>query len=73
MLCYVQFLSSCVVGESLDDGDEEEQTHPASSKDTFRIIGTVVDKDGEKLNFASEKYSVSKSCILCIFNLLLRF
>ncbi|XP_056620629.1 adenylate kinase 7a isoform X1 [Triplophysa dalaica] len=53
-----QFLSSCVVGESLDDADEEEEKHPASSKDTFSIIGTVVDKDGEKLNFASEKYSL---------------
>lgn len=47
-----------MVGESLYDGDEEDK-QPASSKDTFNIVGTVADKDEEKLNFALEKYSVS--------------
>ncbi|XP_065124855.1 adenylate kinase 7a isoform X1 [Paramisgurnus dabryanus] len=53
-----QFLSSCVVGESLHEGDDEEKPKQKSSKDaTFNVVGTVGHEDGDELRFASEKYS----------------
>ncbi|XP_016329516.1 adenylate kinase 7a isoform X1 [Sinocyclocheilus anshuiensis] len=49
-----QFLSSCVVGESLNDGEDK---HELSSEATrFQIVGTVANKEAIKLRFASDEY-----------------
>ncbi|XP_059355072.1 adenylate kinase 7a [Carassius carassius] len=62
-----QFLSSCVVGKSLDDEEEEEEDkHELSSGDTrFQIVGTVKNKEAKKHSFALEEYwSLSREELL---------
>ncbi|KAL1254380.1 hypothetical protein QQF64_016609 [Cirrhinus molitorella] len=61
-----QFLSSCVVGESLNDEQEEEDKHELSSEDRrFQIVGTVANKEAKKQSFALEEYwSLSREKLL---------
>ncbi|XP_052391071.1 adenylate kinase 7a [Carassius gibelio] len=62
-----QFLSSCVVGKSLNDEEEEEEDrHELSSGDTrFQIVGTVKNKEAKKHTFALEEYwSLSREELL---------
>ncbi|RXN16713.1 poly(A) polymerase type 3-like isoform X4 [Labeo rohita] len=61
-----QFLSSCVVGESINDGEEEEDKHELSSEGArFQIVGTVANKEAKKQSFALEEYwSLSREELL---------
>ncbi|XP_067273421.1 adenylate kinase 7a [Pseudorasbora parva] len=60
-----QFLSSCVVGESLTDGEEDDKHQQASEGAHFQIVGTVANKDAKKQRFALEEYrSVSQEELL---------
>ncbi|XP_067238997.1 adenylate kinase 7a [Chanodichthys erythropterus] len=65
-----QFLSSCVVGESLTDGEEEDIHEHASEGACFQIVGTVANKDARKQRFALEEYwSVNREELLqCLMN-----
>lgn len=62
----IQFLSTCIVGASLEeaDGGEEEdedklsRDNSALQDGTFQIVGTVAN-EGRKASFALEQYSVS--------------
>ncbi|XP_031437651.1 adenylate kinase 7a isoform X2 [Clupea harengus] len=63
-----KFLSTCVAGESFEDNDEEEdEASPSQDKEspllqeqTFQIVGTVANTDGEKQSFIVEEYSSDK-------------
>uniref|UniRef100_A0A8C2PR00 Adenylate kinase 7a n=1 Tax=Cyprinus carpio TaxID=7962 RepID=A0A8C2PR00_CYPCA len=60
-----QFLSSCIVGESLNDGEEEDKHELSSEAARFQIIGTVANKEAKKLRFASDQYwSLSREELL---------
>ncbi|KAK7150717.1 hypothetical protein R3I93_011850 [Phoxinus phoxinus] len=61
-----QFLSSCVVGESLAaDEEEEDKQEQASEGARFHIVGTVAKKGAKKQRFALEEYwSVSREELL---------
>jgi len=52
-------LSSCVVGESLADEEEEDKQELASDGARFQIVGTVANKGAKKQRFALEEYWVS--------------
>ncbi len=52
-----------MVGESLNDGEEDEP-ELSSEATRFQIVGTVANKDANKLSFASDEYWVSLSFII---------
>ncbi|XP_016418087.1 adenylate kinase 7a isoform X3 [Sinocyclocheilus rhinocerous] len=60
-----QFLSSCVVGELLNDGEEEDKHELSSEATRCQIVGTVANKEAKKLRFASDEYrSLSREELL---------
>lgn len=52
-------MSSCVVGESLADEEEEDKQEQAAEGARFQIVGTVANKGAKKQRFALEEYWVS--------------
>uniref|UniRef100_A0A671L022 Uncharacterized protein n=1 Tax=Sinocyclocheilus anshuiensis TaxID=1608454 RepID=A0A671L022_9TELE len=59
-----QFLSSCVVGESLNDGEDK---HELSSEATrFQIVGTVANKEAIKLQ---ERLQCLMQCDVIVYNI----
>ncbi|XP_030626768.1 adenylate kinase 7a [Chanos chanos] len=60
-----KFLSTCIVGKSLEDVEEEDedenvpQDESTPKDETFQIVGTISSKDGTKQSFAVEQYSSS--------------
>ncbi|XP_056301575.1 adenylate kinase 7-like isoform X1 [Danio aesculapii] len=60
-----QFLSSCVVGASLSEGEEEDKHEASSDEPCFEIVGTVANKDAKQESFALEQYwSLSRDELL---------
>uniref|UniRef100_A0A4W5N5E9 Adenylate kinase 7a n=1 Tax=Hucho hucho TaxID=62062 RepID=A0A4W5N5E9_9TELE len=64
--CIAKFLSSCVVGGSLeeaeDDGPAEDEPTPQDG--TFQIVGTVSNNEGRNPSFALECYSPKRDQLL---------
>lgn len=61
----VQYLSSCVVGASLEEVEEEEDAQsvdssfvPGPKEGCYEIVGTVKDKDQQKPSFVKELVQV---------------
>lgn len=67
----MQFLSTCVVGATLESPDEEEEggendslfEEPIASKGHYEIVGTLSKPESTNPHFAKETYAVSMSLI----------
>uniref|UniRef100_A0A8L0DMN8 Adenylate kinase 7a n=1 Tax=Oncorhynchus mykiss TaxID=8022 RepID=A0A8L0DMN8_ONCMY len=61
--CIAKFLSTCMVGGSLEEADEDgpAEDETALQDGTFQIVGTISNNEGEKPSFALQCYAVSIS------------
>uniref|UniRef100_A0A8C9MVZ7 Adenylate kinase 7 n=1 Tax=Serinus canaria TaxID=9135 RepID=A0A8C9MVZ7_SERCA len=63
--CILQYLSTCVVGATLESPEEEEEgeendsADPSSTGETYEIVGTLSKPESADLRFAKETYVVS--------------
>uniref|UniRef100_A0A4W4G9D1 Nucleoside-diphosphate kinase n=1 Tax=Electrophorus electricus TaxID=8005 RepID=A0A4W4G9D1_ELEEL len=75
-----KYLSTCVVGESLEHtGEEDEKVSKKEDNlqdDQFQIVGTITSKDEKTKRFALEEYSVSlellhrfMECDIIVYNI----
>lgn len=71
MSCILQYLSSCLVGATLENPEEEEEEDEAgsakapttSNEEFYEIVGTLSKPESTKPRFAKETYEVSMSLI----------
>lgn len=70
MSCILQYLSTCVVGATLESPEEEEEgdenespVDPTSTGESYEIVGTLSKPESADLQFAKETYAVSMSLI----------
>lgn len=71
MSCILQYLSTCVVGATLENRDEEEEgdendsdvESPEASQEIYEIVGTLSKPESTTPPFAKETYAVSMSLI----------
>uniref|UniRef100_A0A8C3N8B4 Uncharacterized protein n=1 Tax=Geospiza parvula TaxID=87175 RepID=A0A8C3N8B4_GEOPR len=71
-----KYLSTCVVGATLEsleeeEGDENESpVEPTSTGESYEIVGTLSKPESDDLQFAKETYAVSMSLISdCLDNI----
>uniref|UniRef100_A0A674CIX6 Adenylate kinase 7a n=1 Tax=Salmo trutta TaxID=8032 RepID=A0A674CIX6_SALTR len=57
--CIAKFLSTCMVGGSLEEADEDGPAEDETTLQdgTFQIVGTISNNEGEKPSFALECYT----------------
>ncbi|XP_013999274.1 adenylate kinase 7 isoform X2 [Salmo salar] len=60
--CIAKFLSTCMVGGSLEEADEDGPAEDETTLQdgTFQIVGTISNNEGEKPSFALECYTSQK-------------
>ncbi|CDQ89275.1 unnamed protein product [Oncorhynchus mykiss] len=60
--CIAKFLSTCMVGGSLEEADEDgpAEDETALQDGTFQIVGTISNNEGEKPSFALQCYASQK-------------
>nr|XP_046149126.1 adenylate kinase 7a isoform X2 [Oncorhynchus gorbuscha] len=60
--CIAKFLSTCMVGGSLEEADEEGPAEDETTLQdgTFQIVGTISNNEGEKPSFALQCYASQK-------------
>ncbi|XP_024259895.1 adenylate kinase 7a [Oncorhynchus tshawytscha] len=60
--CIAKFLSTCMVGGSLEEADEDGPAEDETTLQdgTFQIVGTISNNEGEKPSFALQCYASQK-------------
>lgn len=69
MSCILQYLSTCVVGATLEsleeeeEGDENDSVVEVPTGEIYEIVGTLSKPESANPRFAKETYTVSMSLI----------